>query len=235
MRCSYSAGALYALVKEFEFTDPDIIIATSGSAGSAFYFLSKQYDAIKDIWTTRLSTPRFISFLRVWEIMNVDYVIDEVFKKQVPLDVVSLKNTKTTFEIPVTNTRTHKVRYITNTDNDDPFEVLRAAKAIPVLFGKKVKIDGDEDVDGAVSNTFEDTVQKAKDLGADVIIAIDVRESYKQRKFLHITSGSSNVIFIANTKLPVGLAKRNKKRLEKAFNLGYKDAAESRQLKEILG
>ena len=113
--------------------------------------------------------------------------------------------------------------------------MLRAAKAIPVLFGKKVKIDGDEDVDGAVSNTFEDTVQKAKDLGADVIIAIDVRESYKQRKFLHITSDSSNVIFIANTKLPVGLATRNKNRIEKAFSLGYKDAAESKQLKEILG
>jgi hypothetical protein len=49
MACSYGAGAMTALIEKFNVTNPDIVIARSGSAGTGSYFVSKQYNSIKNI------------------------------------------------------------------------------------------------------------------------------------------------------------------------------------------
>jgi predicted patatin/cPLA2 family phospholipase len=48
MSCSYGAGALTALIEKYNII-PDIVVARSGSAGTGSYFVSKQYDSIKNI------------------------------------------------------------------------------------------------------------------------------------------------------------------------------------------
>jgi predicted patatin/cPLA2 family phospholipase len=49
MSCSYGAGVTTALIEKFNIINPDIVIARSGSAGTGSYFISKQYDSIKNI------------------------------------------------------------------------------------------------------------------------------------------------------------------------------------------
>src|SRR3989338_4865023 len=145
MRCAYTGGALIALAREFQMTSPDIIIASSGSAGMAFYYLTGQYQALKDICVELLSTPQFISFLRFWKIIDIDYLIDEVFQKQRPLRVEALRMTN--YFIPITEVPAGSTRYVSSKDNIEPLELLRATKALPILDRKSVKLHGKNYVD----------------------------------------------------------------------------------------
>ena len=81
MRSAHGGGFLYALGTQLNIR-PDIIVASSGNAGNAIYFCAEQFDDLKNIWLERLSTSKFISFLRPFRVMDIDYLVDEVFKKQ---------------------------------------------------------------------------------------------------------------------------------------------------------
>lgn len=232
MRCAYSAGALYALARVYGLQQPDIAIATSGSVGSLLYYLTGQYEAIREIWTERLSTPRFISFLRPTKIMDVDYLVDEVFKKQVPLQSEALHSVETQYSIPITDIQTRAVRYISNTDTVDIFEVARAAKAIPFFYGRNVRFEHNLYADGAISIQFEETLEKARDLGAEVIIAIDTRSKRKRLRLLRAVK-NSDVIVLTNNVLPSELVTRNKKKIKEAFDLGYQDTQDNRELQAL--
>lgn len=234
MRCSYSAGVLYALAKEYGFQRPDIAIATSGSVGSLLYYITGQYDGFKKVWTQLLSTPKFISFLRVWKIMDIDYLVDQVFKKQVPLDTQTLSNTPIQFHLPIAGHKSGNVRYISNSDSVDIFETIRAAKAIPVVYGAKICIEGEQYIDGGMNNTFERTIKKAQALGADTIIAIDTRARWKRLRLLKAAETDPSIILITNTDIPTRLMTQNKKKLQQAFELGYRDAVEHKELRKIL-
>lgn len=61
MLCSFSAGCYAALAEEHEYLNPEFIIAASGSAGGAFYYLSGQADRLEAIWTKHLASNKFIS------------------------------------------------------------------------------------------------------------------------------------------------------------------------------
>ncbi len=94
MSCAYFAGAILALVRELNFTKPYLAIGSSGSTGTLAYYVSEQYDSIEHIWSNLLSSKEFISLIRINKIMDIDYLIDEVFKKQDILDVDKLKSSK---------------------------------------------------------------------------------------------------------------------------------------------
>ena len=111
MSCSYGVGALLALVEKFNFKKPAIAIAGSGSSGTMSYFVAEQYDSIRNIWTNLLSTKKFINPFRITKIIDIDYLIDEVFKKQDALDEEKIYNSKITYLIPATNVDTGEIEY----------------------------------------------------------------------------------------------------------------------------
>jgi predicted patatin/cPLA2 family phospholipase len=158
MRGAYAAGAIYALWKEFGLRWVDIATGSSASIGSLSYFASKQLEEGIEIWRKYLSTPEFMGFERVRQrqsFLNVDYLIDEVFRKDVRLDVKKVKGSKTRIIVPVTKVKTGKAIYIDNRTHFDWFEVLRAAKALPYAYGKSVLLDdGEYYYDGGVSDPF---------------------------------------------------------------------------------
>jgi len=85
LRASYGVGVVKALIEEFHITSVDIAIATSGSAGTLAYYVAQQFDSIINIWTNLLSTWRFLSLRNILlgnPILNIDYLIDVVFKQQ---------------------------------------------------------------------------------------------------------------------------------------------------------
>jgi predicted patatin/cPLA2 family phospholipase len=51
--------------------------------------------------------------------MNIDYLINEVFKKQDVLDVSNIYNSNIQFFVPVTNSKTGEIKYFNNKDNAD--------------------------------------------------------------------------------------------------------------------
>ena len=135
MSCAYSVGVILGLVDKYKLTDPDIVIGASGSSGIVAYFVARQYEEGRNIWENLLSTKKFISFARPLKIIDVDYVIDEIFKKQEPLNIEAIRQSKTKLLIAATNITKGDTEYFSN--QNDIFEVLRASNAILFFYGKK--------------------------------------------------------------------------------------------------
>lgn len=170
MRCSYSAGALVAMSKKYPNFKPDILVGSSGSTGSLSYYVANQSPELERIWTRWLTSKEFLNIKRVRNIMDINYLIDTVFKKYEPLNVEKIRILNQKIFISATNTKTGRKKFFTN--HDKIFEALRASKAIPILFGKKVEIDGEKYIDGSLSCPISVNIKKAIDEGATKIIVI---------------------------------------------------------------
>lgn len=185
MACSYGAGVASALVKEYGLTDPDIVIAGSGSAGTMSYFVARQYKLVTNIWSELLSTKKFINPLRFWRIMDIDYLIDTVFKIKAPLDTEQIYSSKINFLIPTTNYYTGDIRYYSNQNHDDIFEALRATKAMPIIYGKRVSIDGEEYCDSLLTSNTDAHIKKAIELGATHLIIVNTGNPQTRRGLIY--------------------------------------------------
>jgi len=184
LRASYGVGVVMALIERFHITSVDVAVATSGSAGTLAYYVAGQFDSILNIWTNLLSTWKFVSFRNLFfgnPILNVDYLIDTVFKQQDRLNVEALRSAPTELFIPVTNYQTGEETYFSNHDDVDLFDVLRATKAIGIFYGKTVEIAGQKYVDGALSVPLG--ITRALEAGATDIIVISTRPKGFSRSF----------------------------------------------------
>ncbi len=170
--CAYQVGVLEALTQYYK-AKPDILVGSSGSAGTIVYYTAGQFETIKHIWLELLSTRAFVFFLRLSKIMDIDYLVDIVFKKEAPLDVARLRAATIQYFIAATRSDDGRVQWFTNGAEDNIFEILRASKAIPIAYNKKVTINQVQYIDGYIGATFEGSIQKAESAGADIIIAIN--------------------------------------------------------------
>ena len=184
LSCSWSVGVVLGLVEKFKFYQPDILVAGSGNAGTAAYFCSKQFKSIENIWGNLLSNKKFLNFFRFKKIMDIDFLIDEIFKKTDPLNIKKLQKTKINLQIATTHEKTGEIKFFSNFKKFDIFEVLRASKAIPFFYGKKIKIKKEKYCDGRLSSCVDLLLQRAIFLGAKKIIVINVSGIYSLRKIL---------------------------------------------------
>jgi predicted patatin/cPLA2 family phospholipase len=183
-RTVYVAGALYAICK-MKVPKPDIIIACSGNAATSLCYVTGQQETIKNVWCKALSTKKFVNFLRFWKIVDIDYLIDTILKKNNPLDMEKIKNSTIEVYFPVTNSYNGKIEYFSNHMGIDIWEVLRAAKMSPIftnLFSVKGNlVNGKYYSDSLVSSRYQFHVKKAIQEGAERIVVID--SHHKQDRF----------------------------------------------------
>ena len=259
MQCSYSAGALCAIYELYNLHHPDILVGSSGSAGSLSYYVGGQPDSIKNIWTNLLATSKFISKWRILKIMDLDYLINTVFKQQEPLDIEKIKQSNSRLFISATDEVNGKVRFFTNTD--DIFLALKASKAIPLITATKVTIDNIEYIDGSISATFDVNTSKAISEGATDIILINdtgilslgatlfwyfcsLFSSKNTKKLLTSYSKTSTIsanshkgvnIFVIepSKKLKIHSLDNNRDHLKESFNLGFSDLQNSKDFEEF--
>ncbi len=171
MKCAYSAGALVALAKELNITTPDVFVAASGSTGSMFYYLAHQYDDIEKVWTKYLPSPHFIRYAP-FPAMKINYLVDTIAKEYLPLCVEKLEETPTRYFVPVTDGDTGETRFIGNELWFNPYEVVRAATAIPILYNGHVRLGSRSYLDGDFSTGVATLIKKAMDAGARRILLI---------------------------------------------------------------
>lgn len=149
------------------------VIAGSWSAGTAAYFVAQQYDDMVWIWKDKLSTKDFINPYRISKVLDIDYLIDVVFKEQIPLDVDALLSSSIIFEIPVTNADSAVVDF-KSPDVEDIFELMRATKAVPWAYGRSVElVDGHRYIDGSNSSWYELWLDRMMGLWYDAIIVVN--------------------------------------------------------------
>lgn len=175
-RTVYTAGSLYALC-EMPVQQPDIIIGGSGSAGTCMCYVSGQKEIIKEIWCKSLSTKKFLSFWRFWKILNVDYLVDTVLKKENPLNMEKITKSPILTFLVVTNSISGEIEYISNKDGVDMYEVMRAAVSVPIwtnLFSVMgTLIRSKFYSDSPPASRFQIHVKKAMYEGAERIVIFD--------------------------------------------------------------
>ncbi|TSC77694.1 MAG: putative esterase of the alpha-beta hydrolase superfamily [Parcubacteria group bacterium Gr01-1014_24] len=257
--CAYFVGVIFALVEKFNLTNPYIVIGSSGSTGTLAYYVAGQYASIKNIWENLLPSKKFISFWRLNKIMDIDYLIDDIFKKQDILDVGKIKLSKIKLLISATNIETGGLEYFSNQGGVDIFEALRASCATPITYNKSVKIDGHKYIDGAIGAPLSVNIEKAKQEGAEVVIAIDssnqsiisdillkfcslfknkafrqqLKHYYKRAKY----ENNDKQVFILkpSVKLPISAFDNNRDHIIKTIQIGYNDVInKSALIQELL-
>lgn len=176
MKCAYSAGAISALAKELGIVRPDIYVSASGSTGTMFYYLAGQYDDIEKIWTRYLPSPHFIRYAP-FPALRINYLIDTVAKKYLPLDIEKVEFSPTKFFVPVTDSVSGETRFLNKGLWFDPYEMVRAATAIPILYNRNVWLGGRNYLDGDFSTSTNALVQKAIEEGATRILCISNTDS----------------------------------------------------------
>ncbi|MDO8552256.1 MAG: patatin-like phospholipase family protein [bacterium] len=260
MRNAHGAGFLYALAMQLGITKPDVMIGSSGDGGNVLYFSAAQYESMKRIWTELLSTPKFISPLRFWRMMDINYLVDTVFKNQEPLNISKLNSSAIHWFVPIEDFDTGQTRYVSVKDALDPFEVLRATTALPIFFGQKVPIAGKRYLDGEFGPILQDHVTQALRQGVKKILVINhtspwtaVSRAVIRGYAAHVPHGmrdaiirdistnvfqmkapGTHVIAVAPQNLPAGTLTRDQKKLQKTFDQGVADALSiEKELREL--
>lgn len=255
MKCAYSSGALYALAKVLGYKKPDIFVAASGSVGAMYYFLAGQHEEIHNAWTKYLPSPHFISYTPLPS-MKINYLIDTVFKNYMPLNLEAFNKTETKYFVPITDIESGESQFITNGTWFDPYEVMRAAKAIPILYNGHVRLGAHEYLDGDFSTSIVTLVEKALAEGAKRILLITnstppgragkmmlrayakllhpgLRASFlKDLESPQEVTWPNDLKFVSlspSYSLPAVIYSRNKREIIETFNMGYDDLLAKRE------
>lgn len=160
MRGAYALGVIFGLYFDFGLRRVDVVTGSSASIGTLAYFTAGQFFPGFYIWPEKLPNKKFLSFRNILQnkpLLNVEYLVDEIFKNEIPLDMSKLLNSKVELIIPLTNAKTGEFEYASSKNkfsNYDPREVLKAAMAVPVLFGKVVKLKEKDYYDGWATDTM---------------------------------------------------------------------------------
>lgn len=175
-RAVYTAGALCAL-SNMSIKKPDMIIAASGSAPTSICYITGQYEIIPTVWLKYLSTRKFVNFLRFWKIVSADYLVDDVLKKENPLDMKKATESNIVSYFPITDSQTGEVKYFSNKEKVDLWQVVKASVSVPIftnLFSVKGElVNGRFFSDSSPSSRFQLHVKKAIDEGMERIIVFD--------------------------------------------------------------
>ena len=264
MRSAYAVGVMLALAEEYDVREPGILIAGSGSAGTAAYYLAGQYESIRNIWTELLASKRFINPWRFWKIIDIGYLVDVVFRKLDPLCESYVSQSRSLFLIPALDKRTGRVIYFTN-ENGNLFELLRATKALPVAFRLNpcVRVEDKSCCDSPLSARAEQHISVAIEKGAKRLLMIRsthprslvgwsgrfifllwIRFQKGGWEYLHswrnkrscevIPEGIASYTIYPKKRVKVGLLGNRKDGLRAAVEQGYRETVENDELRKFL-
>lgn len=262
IKSSFGVGVILALVEKYNIDEPYLLICVSGSAGTGSYYISKQYKEIYDIWINHVSSKRFLDWRRFWKIIDVDYLIDVIFKEREPLKEKLIYNSKTRYLIPALNKNTGNIDYFDNQKEMNLFESMRATKAMPVAFkiNPNVKINDFVYCDSFASSSAQSHIPKAVDLGAKKILLIDnfhcqgksiidfvflswmffqkCKNQYysNEKKLLNYQIPKDVKIFtiVPRSKLKITTLNNNKKLICQAIKQGYQETVSNKDLRSFL-
>lgn len=163
--------------------------------------------------------------------MDLDYLVDVVLTKLEPFNHQAFAKTNTQIQVPLISYPSKKAIYINNKSGLPPLELLRAAKAVPFLYGHFVTLDNKPYSDGATSVPLSSMIAEAKSQGATHILVFDNQIENKLYKFLKslffksdtstIYVETENVLIIKSKGSLYEAWTNHHTSLEKQFTCGY--------------
>ncbi|MCL2749527.1 MAG: patatin-like phospholipase family protein [Coriobacteriia bacterium] len=171
MRGVYSMGALAHLEKSGLRNAFDLVVGASAGAINGAYLLAGQAHQAVKVYIDYLSGCSFINPLRVYRIVDIDYMVDIALKQFNPLDIKALQESSSLLQVVLTDSETGEARIVSNRDEDvDFYEAIRATAAMPALYNKKVLVGGHLCIDGGIAEPIP--VCRAIDWGANFTVAV---------------------------------------------------------------
>lgn len=184
MRGVYTSGVLEAF--DHAGVRFDSIVACSAGACAAASYLAGQTWRNRRVYLDYLDGNKLVRFSRLWtggNVMDIDYLTDDVTLRLCPLDLRALQTSEARLHIAVTDWMSGDVRYLNNHE-DDILTAFRATCALPFFYRGEVRYQGRRYIDGGVADPVP--VARAVELGArDIVVVltspIEVRGRKKRR------------------------------------------------------
>ena len=132
-------------------------MACSAGACAAASYLAGQTWRNRRVYLEHLDGDKLIDYrrlLRGGDVMDIDYLIDDVTLGLCPRDLQALRESQSRLHIGVTDWESGEPRYLNNHE-DDLTVALRASCALPFFYRRKVASSRDSDEDRAASEAVE--------------------------------------------------------------------------------
>lgn len=171
-------GGMLAALEQWVFSREEYaglkrhILASSGSAGTAMYWVSHlpmgpraAIDVSRAIWLDALTDPQFVKFRRMLvgqPIMDIEYLVHHIFMQKHSLYLENIAQSQHGFALPAWSVDQKKVHWLAGGQLPDlgvptvrlnaleeSYAALHAVKAIPYLYNKAVSIGEHMYTDGA--------------------------------------------------------------------------------------
>lgn len=255
-RSTYYTGVMRALDELGIANNFDTYIGISAGAPIIAYFLADQFDDMPKIWeeyvpSKKLYNPKNL-FIPKKPILNLDYLVDDVFQKYYPLNTESILNSKKEFIIPLMHYETRNILYA-DAKNDNMFQLMKSAMSIPWLTRKFYKVEGQKYIDaGFADHTI---IQKIIDDGYSKILVLvnqylpdgfkNLKETIIEKLFFVINprvsktikylltesnnyykflnNSNTNVVIISPKESPISKFENDPDKIKKTMDLGYND------------
>lgn len=156
MRAGFVAGALMALMDR-GWTDFDAAVAVSASVPTLAYFAAGQRKDMEVVWREELCSPKLICYRNLpaaslamstqKPVVNIDYLVDQVFKERHPLDVEALKGGKMQCRFAATRAPEGTLSLLDPREYDI-YDVMKACMAVPGCYPGTVCLGACEYLDG---------------------------------------------------------------------------------------
>jgi predicted patatin/cPLA2 family phospholipase len=170
MRGAWAAGVL-GFLHEHGRRSYDLVYAASSGACSAAYFVAGMWEPGAGIWRELASKAvRKANFLRRKPLIDLAYLVDDVFRRAVPLSVEALQQTPTRFFIVLTDCYTGDPVYY-HAQDDGVFAALRATSAMPLATRGFDYVQGHPFADGGLSDPIP-IRQALRDGATDITVVL---------------------------------------------------------------
>lgn len=183
MRAIYSMAALFGLEELGYGQSFQQAYGSSAGGINLAYMLAGQAKDGTEVFLNHISNWRFVSFWRLWKLVDIDFMVDDVVRHTKKLNLDRVRNSKTELHVYCTDTQTGHAADFTNRRADVDFlEVIRATAAMPYLYHRKVPLPGGTYVDGGVAEYLP--LQRAIADGCTDIVVIATKQAGGRRRGL---------------------------------------------------
>lgn len=188
MRGIYSMAALMAIEDMGLYNSFDKVYGSSAGALNGAYFLAGQSKTGVSVYLDDISNKKFIDFLRLQKIVDIDYLVDEVIKSRKRLNVDKLFESSSELQMILFNYYTANSEVFTNRQsNYDFLEAIRATAALPILYNRNVKVRDQYYIDGGIEDGVP-LFRAIEDGCTDIIVILTRPTSFRRNAlslFMH--------------------------------------------------
>ena len=219
LRGIFTAGVVDCLLENRIFFD--YVVGVSAGACNTFAYVGKQKRYIKKCMIQKNPFDSFYGIPQMVEshrLVDLDKVFEE-YSETYGFDFHSFIDSKTQWEMVVSNMNTGKAEYLSSHDIERAKQIGKASCSLP-LITPPVEIDGNFYLDGGVCDSIP--IQRALDQGCDRVLVVLTR---KKGNFSSLNDATKMIFSKIYDKYP--------EFLEAAYNRGNKYREEVKQCEEL--